>query len=67
MQILGVSTLDLVSAVSPLYLHIAANKEASVAEELVLNTIATINNLSYYNISESIIVAKQDFITERRD
>ncbi|XP_065837741.1 armadillo repeat-containing protein 2-like isoform X2 [Oscarella lobularis] len=47
-----------------LLMQILANKEASVAEELVLNTIATINNLSYYNISESIIVAKQDFITE---
>lgn len=41
-------------------------KDALVSEELVLNTVSTLNNLSYYNSAESVVQQKQVEITESR-
>ena len=35
------------------------SKEIDSNEELVLNTIATVNNLSYYNVKNSAILLKE--------
>lgn len=41
-------------------------KDALVSEELVLNTVSTLNNLSYYNSAESVVQQRQVEITESR-
>jgi len=41
-------------------------KDVAVNEELVLNTIVTINNLSFYNVVGSVITNKRLAITERK-
>ena len=41
-------------------------KEASHSEELVLNTVSTLNNLSFYNDAESIVQQRQVQITESK-
>eukprot|EP00118_Oscarella_pearsei_P005131 m.23094 g.23094 ORF g.23094 m.23094 type:complete len:831 (+) comp28439_c0_seq1:964-3456(+) len=47
-----------------LLMQVLANSDPSVSEELVLNAIATINNLSYYDVGESVISEKQLAITD---
>ncbi|KAK3593875.1 hypothetical protein CHS0354_011480 [Potamilus streckersoni] len=42
-----------------LLLGILSCKDVATSEELVLNTVATINNLSYYNCKTSAVVNKQ--------
>lgn len=41
-------------------------KDALVSEELVLNTVSTLNNLSYYNSAESVVQQRQVEITESK-
>lgn len=41
-------------------------KEASHSEELVLNTVSTLNNLSFYNDAESVLLQRQVQITESK-
>ena len=47
-------------------LNILEVKEASHSEELVLNTVSTLNNLSFYNDAESIVQQRQVQITESK-
>ena len=39
--------------------YCADNKELTVSEELVLNTITAINNLSYFDIESSAVIKAQ--------
>lgn len=39
-------------------------KDAHVNEELVLNTVSTLNNLSFYNSAESVVQQRQVEITQ---
>ena len=48
------------------FLNISEVKEASHSEELVLNTVSTLNNLSFYNDAESIVQQRQVQITESK-
>lgn len=41
-------------------------KDAASSEELVLNTVATLNNLSFYNDSGSVVQQRQVEITESK-
>ena len=41
-------------------------KDATNSEELVLNTVATLNNLSFYNDGDSVIQQRQVEITESK-
>lgn len=43
---------------------ISETKEVSSSEELVLNTVATINNLSFYNTKTSAITTLQVRVLE---
>lgn len=43
---------------------ISETKEVSTSEELVLNTVATINNLSFYNTKTSAITTLQVRVLE---
>lgn len=45
---------------------IADVKDATNSEELVLNTVATLNNLSFYNSVESAVQQRQVEITESK-
>ncbi|XP_013385891.1 armadillo repeat-containing protein 2-like [Lingula anatina] len=45
-------------------LHIIDTKDMSTSEELVLNSVATINNLSFYHVPGSAVVKKQQQVTE---
>ena len=47
-------------------LNISEVKEVSHSEELVLNTVSTLNNLSFYNDAESIVQQRQVQITESK-
>jgi len=46
--------------------NISEVKEASHSEELVLNTVSTLNNLSFYNDAESVVLQRQVQITESK-
>ena len=46
--------------------NISDVKEASHSEELVLNTVSTLNNLSFYNDPESIVQQRQVQITQSK-
>ena len=48
------------------FFNISEVKEASHSEELVLNTVSTLNNLSFYNDAESIVQQRQVQITESK-
>ena len=52
------------STVVQLCLSPSESKNESDNEELLLNTIATINNLSFYNTKQSAVVRKQLHIAE---
>lgn len=41
-------------------------KDAANSEELVLNTVATLNNLSFYNDADSVVQQRQVEITESK-
>lgn len=41
-------------------------KDATHSEELVLNTVATFNNLSFYNDVDSVVQQRQVEITESK-
>ena len=41
-------------------------KDATHSEELVLNTVATLNNLSFYNDVDSVVQQRQVEITESK-
>ena len=41
-------------------------KDANTSEELVLNTVATLNNLSFYNDADSVVQQRQVEITESK-
>ena len=43
---------------------VAERKDVAKCEELVLNAIATINNLSYYSIDKSAILQRRLHISE---
>ena len=45
---------------------IADVKDATHSEELVLNTVATLNNLSFYNDVDSVVQQRQVEITESK-
>lgn len=51
-------------ALVDLLIQILDVKDALVSEELVLNTVSTLNNLSYYNSAESVVQQRQVEITE---
>ena len=48
------------------FFNISEVKEVSHSEELVLNTVSTLNNLSFYNDAESIVQQRQVQITESK-
>lgn len=41
-------------------------KDAAHSEELVLNTVSTLNNLSFYNDVDSVVQQRQVEITESK-
>ena len=41
-------------------------KDVNNSEELVLNTVATLNNLSFYNDADSVVLQRQLEITESK-
>jgi len=41
-------------------------KDAAHSEELVLNTVSTLNNLSFYNNVDSVVQQRQVEITESK-
>ena len=47
-------------------LIVADVKDATDSEELVLNTVATLNNLSFYNDTDSVIQNRQVEITKSK-
>lgn len=47
-----------------LLIHILDVKDATDSEELVLNTVATLNNLSFYNDTDSVLQNRQVEITK---
>lgn len=50
-----------------LYPILAACMPLLLYEELVLNTLATLNNLSYYPEPDSYVVQRQQEVTEREE
>lgn len=46
--------------------YIVDVKDVNNSEELVLNTVATLNNLSFYNDADSVVQQRQGEITESK-
>ena len=46
-------------------MHVAERKDVCKCEELVLNAVATVNNLSYYAVDSSAVKQRRIFIVER--
>ena len=45
-------------------LFIADSRDVTDSEELILNTVATINNLSFYSVKTSVILSQQMQLAE---
>ena len=60
----GLSFLDEGSLCTPSYTHTTAYLPLSDYEELVLNVLSTLNNLSYYAQPESCLIQRQQELAE---
>jgi len=45
-------------------MHVAERKDVSKCEELVLNAVATVNNLSFYTVDSSAVIQRRLHIAE---
>ena len=64
-----ISLFQLLYDLFPLLFHLSCSAcmPLLLYEELVLNVLATLNNLSYYDEPGSYVVQKQQEITEREE
>jgi len=44
--------------------YVAERKDVAKCEELVLNAVATVNNLSYYSVDDSTITQRRLHVAE---